>query len=156
MWWNTVKTFEDKYLQLFRFLSVWVILLTLAHTYTANVFNLVVLVFLVFVGGAYIAFVYPKYYKFRFASIKLKIDNPILLFLIEFVVHFMLLAFVLRQYSNTYTLLSWQTLNSIVLLLAYLLLHDVKSIYDLRNVDIRNITITSIVLLLLYHMFIEK
>jgi hypothetical protein len=156
MWWNTLKTFENEYLRLFRFLSVWVILLTLSHTYTASVFNLVFLALLVFVGGAYIAFVYPKYYKFRFASINLKIDNSILLFLIELVVHFMLLAFVLRQYSNTYTLLSWQTMNSIALLCAYFLLHDVKSIYDLGNVDIRNIVMAFTVALLLYHMFIEK
>lgn len=156
MWWNTIKTFENEYLRLFRFLSVWVILLTLAHSYTAHTFNLVFLALFVLVGGFYIAFIYPKYYTFRFATIKLKIDNPILLFLIEFSVHFMLLVFVLQRYSNTYTLFSWQTLNSIALIVMYLLFIDLTAVYHLRNVDICNIVIVCVVLLLLYHTFIEK
>lgn len=152
---NTFEIFADDYLHLFKFLSVWVIILTLTHTYTAPIFNLVFLSMFILVGGAYIAFWYPKYYTFRFANINLKIDSFICRFLIEFGVHFMLLVYVLQRYGNTNSLLSWQTLNSIVLILAYCLLHDLNTIYHLRKKDIRNIVITFVIVVSLYHLFIR-
>lgn len=143
--WNTLRTFEDTYLRVFRFFSVWVMILILTHGYTAPIFNLVFLAIFVLVGGLYIAFIYPRYYTFRFANIRLKIDSFIFRFLIEFGVHFMLLVYVLQRYGNTYSLLSWQTLNSIVLILAYYLFHNVKAIYHLRKKDIHNIVITFVI-----------
>jgi hypothetical protein len=154
-----MRGFARSYLQIFRFLTVWVILLTLlSHVYgdIANTFNLVFLALCTLIGGSYIAFIHPRYYTFKFGRLFLKIDNPILLFLIESIVHFMLLVYILQRYNNTYTLLSWQTMNSIALLCAYFLLHDVKSIYHLRKVDVRNIVMAFTVVLLLYQMFIEK
>lgn len=150
--WNTLRRFEDNYLRVFSFLSVWVIILILAHTYTAKIFNLVFLAMFISVGGAYIAFIHPRYYTFRFANIRLKIDSFLFRFLIEFGVHLMFLIYVLHRYSNTYSLLSWQTLNSIVLILAYCLFHDVKAIYHLRKKDIRNIVFTFFIV---YSIFIS-
>jgi hypothetical protein len=154
-----MKSFARSYLQIFRFLTTWVILLTLlSHVYgdIAKTFNLVFLALCTFIGGSYIAFIYPRYYTFKFGSLFLKIDNSIHLFLFESIVHFVLLVYILQRYNNTYTLLSWQTMNSIALLCVYLLLHDVNAVYHLRTIDIRNIVMAFTVALLLYVVFIEK
>jgi small-conductance mechanosensitive channel len=148
---STVQHFADQYLRIFKFFSVWVILLTFAHNYTAKVFNLVFLAFGIVIGGAYIAFIYPRCYDFQFSSLKIKVSSVVLLCLTELVFHVMILMFVIKYYGHTYTLFSYQTLNSVALIMVYCLLNDLNAIYNVRDKDIIRIGITFVITMLVYN-----
>jgi hypothetical protein len=140
--------FFDKYFLILKFLSIWVWILVILHHYTNNVFNLVFLTLFVCVGGAYISFVHPKYYLFTFDSIEIKTEGVMKLLAIEIIFHFLLLMYVIKLYKNEYSLLSYQTLNSILLIILYFTLVDMYKLYHLRNNDILMICMTFIVILL--------
>lgn len=135
-----------KYFFSLRYFTLWTIVLTLAHKWTSDVFNLELLVMITFIGGMYIAFVYPRYYKIQFSTVKVKVNNVFVLFLIEAMIHFCLLLYVLQKYGGSYKLFGWETLNSFLLILVYCLLVDLDETYDLRGIDVARIT--SLVVLL--------
>lgn len=126
----------SNYFYVFKYFTSWVALLVIFSTYTGNVFNLLLLTLLTCIGGLYISFVYPKYYKFRFGLLEIKVNTLLERYALEFFVHFALLLYVYIKYRDNYTIFSYQTLNSIMLFVAYLLITDVKIMYNLRNIDI--------------------
>lgn len=128
--------FFDKYFMIFKYLSIWIWILVILHQYTSNVFNLLFLTLFVWIGGAYISFIYPKYYMFKFGSIEIKIEQFITLLAIEIIFHFLLFVFVFTHYRNKYILFSYQTLNSVLLLIVYYFLIDIQQIYHIQVKDI--------------------
>lgn len=136
---------------IFKYLSIWIWILVILHRYTSNTFNLIFLTLFVCIGGAYVSFVNPKYYLFKFGSIKIKTEHLIKLLTIEVVFHFMLLMFVFTYYGNKYTLFSHQTLNSILLLIVYYFLINVQQMYHIQEKDILIITLVFIIILSLFH-----
>lgn len=139
------QTFLDKYLYAIRYLSLWVIGLVLAHRYTFQIFNLQLLAITIFVGGFYIAFIYPRYYEFHYLSKTLTIDNVFILTITEVVFHLLTLLFVLYIYGDTYNIISIQTLNSILLLILYILIVDLEKTYKLTFKNVLHIILIIIV-----------
>ena len=139
----------NNYFYVFKYLTSWVALLVVFHTYTYNVFNLLLLTLLVCVGGFYISFVYPKYYTYQFASLQIKINTIMERCALEFLVHFALLLYVFKTYRCKYNIVSYQTLNSIMLILAYFIMIDVRTMYNLRTMDIACIASTYFMVVLL-------
>ena len=94
-------------------------------------------------------YIYPRHYSLKFNSINIKTENVITLLAIDIIFHLWLLVYVIKFYNNKYTLFSYQTLNSISLIVIYCILVDVYKIYHLRNKDIFMISMIFVVILLL-------
>jgi hypothetical protein len=134
---------------IFKFLSIWVWILVILHSYTSDVFNLIFLTLFVLTGGAYISFVHPRYYSFSFGCITIKTDALWKRLTIEIIFHFLLLMYVMIIYQNKYALFSYQTLNSVLLLIVYFIIINVRKMYHLQNNDILMICMIFIVILLI-------
>jgi hypothetical protein len=141
--------FFDKYFLILKFLSIWVWILVILHQYTSNVFNLIFLTLFVCVGGSFISFVYPKYYSFSFGSINTKIKSLWKRLVIEIIFHLLLLIYVITLYKDKYSLFSYQTLNSVLLLIIYCIIIDVYEMYHLQQKDILIICMIFVVILFL-------
>lgn len=133
--------FFDKYFMILKFLSIWVWILVILGKYTSHVFNLFFLTLFVCVGGAYISFVHPKYYSFSFHSINIRTTKVWIRLAIEVIFHLLLLIYVLKLYKDKCSLFSYQTLNSVLLLIIYCIIVDVYKMYHLKYRDILTICI---------------
>ncbi len=130
----------DRYLYVLKFFSTWVVFLTLMSKYTAGTLNLVFLAIFVIVGGAYISYVYPRYYAYPFGPWQIKVQGAAMGFT-DYFFHLMLLIYVLETFGDKYSLFSVQTLNSIALMVVYWLLIDYKEVYHLRSIDVKAIAV---------------
>lgn len=143
--------FLEKYFYSIKFLTLWVSVLVLFHTYTSKVFNLVILTILTCIGGLYISFVYPGYYSFRFLSYTIKVDTLAHLLMGE-MFHLILFLFIFNYYNKAYHIISYQTINSILLIIVYLLIVDIENVYNLRKHDIQNIITLVFITLIIYEI----
>jgi hypothetical protein len=129
----------------FKYFTSWIILFVVFHKYTNNILNLRLLTILTFIGGFYISFIYPNYYLFKISGIQVNVHTLLERCITEFFLHFMLLLVVLLLCSDSYDFLSYQTLNSLMFIIVYLMVLDVRIIYNLRKQDMLNIFIVSLI-----------
>ncbi len=136
---SRTNEFLNNYFYVLKYLTLWIAMLVIFHKYTSQIFNLLFLTMLILIGGVYISFVSPKYYLFRFSNHLLKVDKLMERCFIEFFVHFLMLLFIIMNQYKIHQLFSVQTLNSILFTITYLLIVDVKTVYNIQNIDIINI-----------------
>lgn len=143
----------NTYLDISKYFTSWIILLVISHRYTSKVFNLILLTLLTCVGGLYISFVYPKFYQFQFSSLQITVSTFTERSITEFFIHFLLLLFVLNIYNDNYMFFSSQSLNSIIFIIVYLLMIDVRKVYHLRYSDIAKISLFFMITLIMLFLY---
>lgn len=152
---SRMNEFVNKYFYVLKYLTLWIAVLVLFNKYTSKIFNLLFLTLFILIGGVYISFVSPKYYLFRFSNLLLKVDTVITRCFIEFFVHFLMFVFIIMNQYKIHKLFSVQTLNSILFIITYLLIVDVRTLYHLQTHDMVNIIIILVITTVLLFSYIK-
>ena len=111
----------------FKFFTIWVLILTIFNKYTNSIFNLTFLSLVVLIAGFYLSFVHPKYYNFEIFGKTIKIDGFNRFILVDLILH---LGVFLYNY-NRFGLSTVSILPSILLILFYLISVDFHDLYKL-------------------------
>lgn len=114
-------------MNVFKFFTIWVLILTIFNKYTNSIFNLTFLSLLVLLGGFYLSFVHPKYYNVEIVGKTIKIDGCTRFILVDLILH---LGVFLYNY-NRFGLSTVSILPSILLVLFYLISIDFYNLYKL-------------------------
>lgn len=108
-----------------KFFTLYVILLLVFHKHTAKYVDLLLLSVIVFVIGCYLSFVEPKKYVFYIFNKELEISNGLRLALVD-TTHLAMLIFAL---VITQRLEVYQVLMSLLILIMYTSLVDMRKVY---------------------------
>ena len=111
----------------YKFFTIWTLLLTIFHKYTSKYFNLVFLSTIVLIIGSFVSLIHPRIFVIYFLNNKYIISNTLIKFLTADVMHICLFMFNYHKYKyNTKNIL-----NSLLLLLFYSLTINFIKLYNL-------------------------
>lgn len=147
--------FLNRYFYIIKYFTFWIAILLLFYNYTSHIFNLYFLTLLTVIGGFYISFCNPKYYSFQFSSYTLKVDTVFERCIIEFCVHLMLFVFVILNNDKNYSIFSYQTVNSLLFIIIYLLIVDAKNMYHIESIDIATIVLIFVPIYITIHFSLK-
>jgi hypothetical protein len=112
---------------IYKFFTIWTLLLTIFHKYTSKYFNLVFLSTIVLIIGSFISLIHPRFFVIYFLNNKYIISNTLIKFLTADLMHICL--FVFNYYKYGYD--TKNILNSLLLLLFYSLTINFIKLYNL-------------------------
>ncbi len=117
---------------LYKFFTLWVVLLVLFNKYTYKYVNLEYLTFITLIVGLYLSYINPKFYRFKILDKWYEIRKTCeKFFLVDLLFHILTFYFVYKTYHNEYIKYDKRTFSSLLLILVYYLLIDINKVYNI-------------------------
>ena len=137
---------------IFNFFTIWNIILLLFYEYSNKYFDLLLLSLNVFLIGSYFSFIEPTYYKILlYKNSSIIISGWTRFIVADVIFHSLPLLYIIYR-NKTIESKFYKTINSLLLLLFYLLINSIKEVYMVEN---KIIIFLSIIINLIYLMMIK-
>jgi hypothetical protein len=138
--------------KIFNFFTIWNIILLLFYEYSNKYFDLLLLSLNVFLIGSYFSFIEPTYYKILlYKNSSIIISGWTRFIVADVIFHSLPLLYIIYK-NKTIESKFYKTINSLLLLLFYLLINSIKEVYMVEN---KIIIFLSIIINLIYLMMIK-
>jgi hypothetical protein len=125
---------------IYKFLTIWIFILVLFHTFTSKFFSLSFLSFIVLFKGLYLSYINPTKYLIIYKDSIIVIDGYKKI-IVDLFLHILPFIFIYYNYGLEPVFNNWKLIPSLLLLIFYLLLYNPSDIY---HIHINEITILSI------------
>lgn len=135
------NTFTNKFTNIYLFFTFWLIILTLFHKYVYKYINLLYLSFLTLIIGSYMSYINPREFKFILFNESYKLESGDKLIIIDLFAHLLIFVYIYSLYYKYYTpfRVDIPLLLSILVLLIYTFLINIKNLYNANYYELFSI-----------------